>query len=42
MVSVGGQDRFQNRKDYRALNAWVGIGPAWSKVTVDYFSVTNQ
>jgi hypothetical protein len=36
---VDGQLRFQNRKDYRTLNANVGIGPSGSKVTVDYFVV---
>ena len=41
-VSVDGQVRYQNRKDYRGLNAWVGIGPVWSKVTVDFFSVSKQ
>ena len=41
-VSVDGQVRYQNRKDYRGLNAWAGIGPVWSKVTVDYFSVSKQ
>jgi hypothetical protein len=40
--SVDGQLRYQNRNDYRGLNAWAGIGPAWSKVTVDYFSVSKQ
>jgi hypothetical protein len=40
--SVDGQVRYQNRNDYRGLNAWAGIGPAWSKVTVDYFSVSKQ
>jgi hypothetical protein len=41
-VSVDGQVRYQNRNDYQTLNAWVGIGPAWSKVTVDYFAVNKQ
>ena len=41
-LSVDGFVRFQNRANYRSLNAWVGIGPAWSKVTVDYFSVLKQ
>jgi hypothetical protein len=40
--SVDGQVRYQNRNDYRALNAWAGIGAAWSKVTVDYFAVSKQ
>lgn len=40
--SVDGQVRYQIRNDYRGLNAWAGIGPAWSKVTVDYFSVSKQ
>ena len=40
--SVDGQVRYQNRNDYRALNAWAGIGPAWSKVTVDYFAVSKR
>ncbi len=40
--SVDGQVRYQNRNDYRGLNAWAGIGPAWSKVTVDYFAVSKQ
>jgi hypothetical protein len=40
--SVDGQVRYQNRNDYHGLNAWAGIGPAWSKVTVDYFAVSKQ
>jgi hypothetical protein len=40
--SVDGQVRYQNRNDYRGLNAWTGIGPAWSRVTVDYFAVSKQ
>jgi curved DNA-binding protein CbpA len=40
--SVDGQVRYQNRSDYRGLNGWTGIGPAWSKVTVDYFAVSKQ
>jgi curved DNA-binding protein CbpA len=40
--SVDGQVRYQNRNDYHGLNAWAGIGPAWSKVTVDYFAVGKQ
>jgi curved DNA-binding protein CbpA len=39
---VDGQVRYQNRSDYRGLNAWAGIGPAWSKVTIDYFAVSKQ
>jgi DnaJ domain len=41
-VYVDGQLRFQNRKDYHTLDAKVGIGPALSKVTVDYFVVRKN
>jgi len=39
---VDGQLRFQNRKDYHALEAAAGIGPFLSKVTVDYFLVEKK
>src|SRR5260370_30305333 len=39
---VDGQLRFQNRRDYHTLEAPVGIGPALSKITVDYFLVEKK
>ena len=41
-VLVDGQLRFRNQKDYGKLNARVGIGPALSRVTVDYFQVEKK
>jgi DnaJ-like protein len=39
---VDGKLRFQNRRDYHTLEASPGIGPAMSKVTVDYFLVEKK
>jgi hypothetical protein len=39
---VDGAVRFQNRRDYQGLDSRVGIGPAMSKVTVDYFLVETK
>lgn len=39
---VDGQLRFQNRRDYHTLESPVGIGPAMSTVTVDYFLVEKK
>jgi hypothetical protein len=39
---VDGRLRFENRKDYRSLNARVGIGPFRSKVTMAYFQVEKK
>jgi hypothetical protein len=41
-LAVDGQLRYQNRKDYHALEATAGIGPFLSKVTVDYFLVEKK
>ncbi|HXT42479.1 MAG TPA: J domain-containing protein [Candidatus Angelobacter sp.] len=41
-ISVDGQARFQNQKDYRSLQATPGIGMAWSKITVEYFVVEQK
>jgi len=41
-LQVDGRTRFQNHRDYRAVNGRVGIAPYKSELTVDYFAVEKK
>jgi hypothetical protein len=41
-LTVDGKARFQNHRDYRAVDSKVGIGPFRSELTIDYFVVEKK
>ena len=41
-LTVDGKIRFQNHRDYRAVNGKVGIAPYMSEVTIDNFVVEKK